>query len=467
MTTSKYDRRKDLDSFHGIKLLEEENYSAGRSDVPFWDGNFENFPLKPGDTFPDNLHKFRANINKTMSALIQGDLQDCLEEYITNFPTLDPLTNKRVSNIISSLYTFQLLLRSWRQLIRPIFKGIKIDGVERPEIFERIPFNDIITNKFINCDGLLVTYKQGNDVSIKVFNDKNIYLVRDKADDIIPSLTNIFKEDEKTYIEVVTFYQGRTYRQLFNYNKGKIGNLIDGRFIENTEEILYVKNGETTAEVSYGRPELANCITPTLAIIRAFNTLCLLLEKKRQVLTVVPDTAISKDVITGAAVFQTSGTIPYSTQQSEVIHDNHDVKYATPDVKLQELLDAFNILLKQMSLYSGLSSVILGIKEIGANSSGRALVTACAPTLIMLRGYTEEITNLLTSLAEQMLDVAGFDGSAAKIELVTDSPDKVLYSLVNGYDDMSQVTNTSNIEQPKEEEDANSTDEVQVETTIE
>ena len=430
---------KDLDKFCGITLLDEENYSTGRIDVEYWDGEIKNFPLKPGTTFPNNQHKFRSNINKTMQALIQGELKDALEEYVTNFPTLDPLTNKKISTIIANLYTFQLVLRTWRQLIKPIYKGVKVNGEDRPDLFEKIPFNESIAGKFTNCDNLYLAYKSGNESKVRVLSDKNIYLVRNKADNLIPSITNVYNNiDGETRLEVVTLYDDVTYRQEYEYNNGKVGNKLSVQTLDSNNYMIYIQNGENTAEVSFGRPEMSNCITPTIALIRAFNTLCMLIEKKREVLRVVPDSAITKDVITGAAVYQTGGTLPYSTQNPETIKDNHTVEFKTPDLKLEELLKSFDVLLDQLSLYSGLSPLLLGTKSVSGNLSGRALLTSCAPTLILLKGYTNDFNNLFKNIIAMLCKLDNKEVELKDIELDVDTPDAVLYNIVNGLSSISE-----------------------------
>lgn len=419
--------------YNGIKLLRETNYSTSDTDIPMWTEE-DGLPIKQGDTFPTADMQRRANINRTMDALISGDLADALQNYVYTWPDMDPVTNRRVASIVASLPLFNTTMRTWELLLHSCLRGVKIKGEERPLLWNSVDkvLTDVITNKFTCCDRLLTIYADGQKPVIKVYADKNIFLCRDKQDNRIYSLTNIYKDDtEQSYLEVISFMSDDTcIRNVFEYGQGKVGRpVVENELVETRADVHYEKNGAGSG--AYGQPILGGTIAASLGAIRAFSTLTLLVEKKREVVRVVPDSSVQTDEYTGVSAYVGGGTVAYKDNNPDTTANNHDVKFVTPDLNIKEAMDALDKMLQQLSVYSGLSGVILGYQTIGGNASGQAIAESCLSTMINATGYLRDLKAELTHVIKEMLRITGEEVHTSDIQIITSNPSQALIEMLN------------------------------------
>lgn len=426
-------QQNNLSTYNGIKLLKETNFSTSNTDIPMWT-EADGLPIKPGDQFPTQDMQRRANINMTMDALVSGDLADTLSNFIYTWPDLDPITNRRVSSVVASLPLFNTIMRDWELLLHSCIKGVRVNGEDRPLLFTALDkiLTDVIENKFTCCDRLLTIYADGNKPLVKLYSDKNIFVCRDEQDNNIYSLTNIFKDaSDKAYLEVISFMPNNTcLRNLFEYGRGRVGiQLVENEPIDTKADVHFERNG--AGHGTYGQPILGGTIAASLGAIRAFSTLTLLVEKKREVIRVVPDSSIETDEWSGMSAYVGGGTISYKDNNPDTTPNNHDVKFVVPEMNFKEAIDALDTMLKQVSIYSNLSGVILGYQTIGGNASGQAIAESCLPTMIAAAGYLRELKAELTHVVKEMLRVTGEEVHTSEIEIVVTSPSQVLVEMIN------------------------------------
>lgn len=421
--------------FNGIKLLKEQNFSTSNTDIPLWQ---DDIPLKEGDTFPTKGMQRRANINKTMDALISGDLAETLQNYIYTWPDLDPTTNRKVSRIVASLPLFATIVNTWELLLHHCIVGIQIRGEDNAALWKLLndKIDDIIVNKFCACDRLVVSYANDAEAVTKIYSDKNIYLARNEKDELILSLTNIYTDaDNKQYLEVITFLDGYCLRNVFEYGSSRIGRrIVENEHVESRAAAHFEKNGNT--RTTYGQPLIGGLLPSVLGAVRAFSLVTLLTEKKREVIRVVPESQIQVDEYTGASAYVGGGTVAYNENNPDTSQNNHDVSFVTPALAMNEALDTLEKMLKQVSMYSGLSGVILGYQEISGNLAARAITQSSLSTIINATGYIDELVDELKIIAVNTLRIAG-DAEITEddIKIVTIQPARILATLI-GDDDV-------------------------------
>lgn len=415
--------------FNGIKLLKEQNFSTSNTDVPLWQ---DDIPLQEGDTFPTKDMQRRANINKTMDALISGDLAETLQNFIYTWPDLDPTTNRKVSRIVASLPLFSTIVNTWKLLLHHCFNGVAVRGSEDIILWKLLDnkLDDIIINKFCACDRLVVNYYEDAETSLRVYSDKNIYLARNSKDELILSLTNIYTdENNKSYLEVITFLDSYCLRNVFEYGSSKIGRrVVINEHIESRASAHFEKNG--SARTTYGQPLIGSLLPSILGTVRAFSLVTLLVEKKREVIRVVPESQIQVDEFTGASAYVGGGTVAYNENNPDTSEHNHDVTFVTPTLAITEALDTLDKMLRQVSIYSGLSGVVLGYQEISGNLAAKAITQSSVSTIINAIGYIDELKVELTDVAVSMLKNAGNEAvTADDVEIVTTHPANMLAAL--------------------------------------
>lgn len=420
--------------YNGIKLLKEYNFSTSDVDLPLWDDK-EGLPIHEGDTFPTMEMQRRANINRTMDALISGDLAESLQNFIYTWPDLDPITNRRTSAIVASLPLFNTVMRTWELLLHSCLQGVEVKGENRPELWKAIDkvLSNIITNKFSCCDRLLTVYADGKRPIVKIYSDKNIYLCRNKNDEMIYCLTNVFSpadNEEEQYLEVISFMPDNTcLRDVYQYSRGKVGqHIVVGEAVDTQADVHFEKNGAGNG--NYGQPILGGLIPATLGTIRAFSLLTLLCEKKREVIRIVPDSQIQTDQYTGASVYVQGGTVAYADNNAEIAAHNHDVQFIVPEMQIKEALDILDKMLQQLSIYSGLSGVILGYQTIGGNMSGQAIAESCLSTIINATGYLRDLKTELTHVVKEMLRITGEEVSSSDIKIIATKPSEALTDML-------------------------------------
>lgn len=416
--------------FNGIKLLKEQNFSTSNTDVPLWQ---DDLPLKEGDTFPARDMQRRANINKTMDALISGDLADTLQNFIYTWPDLDPTTNRKVSRIVASLPLFTTVVNTWELLLHHCIAGVQVRGEENHALWKLLndKIDDIIINKFCACDRLVVSYANDTEAVTKIYSDKNIYLTRNDKDELILSLTNIYTdEDNKSYLEVITFLDDGCLRNVFEYGSSRVGRrVVINEHVDSRASAHFEKNGNT--RTTYGQPLIGGLLPSVLGAVRAFSLVTLLTEKKREVIRVVPESQIQVDEFTGASAYVGGGTVAYNENNPDTSEHNHDVTFVTPSLAINEALDILEKMLRQVSMYSGLSGVILGYQEISGNLAARAIAQSSLSTIINATGYIDELTKELKLIAANTLRIAGdTEITEDDITIVTIAPARILATLI-------------------------------------
>ena len=415
--------------YYGIKLEQEDDYSAISTNLELWT---DHIPFKPGDKFPSDDMKRRADINKTMNALTSNKLAEILESYINDFPDLSPYQSARVQNIVSSLPIFDTLVSTWKSILTPCFKGVKINGVLRKDLWKQIypQIEQIIKNMFTCCDRATIVYKTSSrKTKINVYTDRNIVLFRTLDDERVVTITNVTKNKTGQWLECISYLpDGRCVRDKFAYQNKKIGKqIVSNEPIEEDRHVIFAKNGSDNND--YGYPELVGSIAPALGVIRAFSVLARNIEQGREELRVQPRTSIYVDPVTGMAVALNGGTVTYDPQNET---EKHDVSIIKPEIDFEGLIKALEEMIKQVSIYSHLSGTILGTERVSGNTSGRQLLADCVPTMLHANGY---ITRLSEELKDLVVEVAKYSDETIDtedIELIVTTPDTTLITIIYG-----------------------------------
>lgn len=414
--------------YYGITLQSEKDYSAIATDLKLWD---EHIPFKAGDTFPSEEMKKRADINKTMDMLVSNELAEVLGKYLCDMPDLNPFQAQRIMDIVSSLPIFDTLVSGWTSILTPCFKGVKVKGVTRDDIWKAAypQIETIIKNIFTACDRATLVYKAEDRVKIRVFTDKNIVLFRTLSDERVVTITNVIKDKKGQKLECLSYLpDGKCVRDVFKYSNGRIGQqLVADELVQEDRYIIYAKNGKNNKD--YGYPELVGSISSSLGVIRAFSALARLTEQSREEIKVLPSSAVRKDPVTGAAAYISNGTVGYDELNPDAKHDAAILK---PELDFDGVIKALETMLKQVSIYSGLSGIILGFEQISGNASGRLLLASCIPTMLRANRYISVLSNELTDLIVEVAKYSDETIDAEDVELIVATPDNALLNIVNG-----------------------------------
>lgn len=423
--------------FYGITLLKETDFSAFGTELQLWDGQI---PFEQGTKFPDENMQRRADINLTMDALISNEFQKTLSQFITTWPEIEPLTNRKVTNIVANLPIFDTVQRTWRLLLKACLHGVKIKGVNRPDIAKVILplYEDLIKNMFSCCDRITHVYKKNNKIMSNVYSDKNIVLFRTRENDLVFTLSNIITDKNKRMsAEFLSYTPDGIVHDVFEYNAGRLGkHIVKNERIEGHNTVVFRRNGSGSYS-KYGYPVLAGSISAALGTIRAFATFTNLVEKKKEMIRVVPDTMIRKDPYTGASALTSSGVGAYDSSNPDVSEHNHDVAFKVPQLAIDEAVKSLESMLKQVSIYSGLSGVILGYQNVTGRDSGRAIIASCVPTMIQATGYLADLSVELKEIIQKMFLLEGEELDIDDIELELTNPDKTLLDIVMPEEDLS------------------------------
>lgn len=424
-------------TFYGITLLKEEDFAAFSTELKLWN---KGIPLRPGDKFPSDEQQRRADIDLTMNTLVSNELGKVLSQFITTWPDLEPITNRKTANIVAQLPIFDIITKTWKLLLKSCFKGVEVDKVERKDLFNAIwpILDDIIVNQFTCCDRVTSVYKKGANAFTKVYSDKNIILFRTKDSNTVITISNLsVDENDHDQVEFISYLPDSTIvRNVFEYGAGKLGrHLVKNERVEADNAVVFAKNG--SSQTAYGYPELAGSLSAALGVIRAFAVLTQLTEKKKELLRVVPDSMVRKDPYTGASAFVSGGTVAYDTANPEASAHNHDVDFKTPNLQLNEAIDTLEAFFKQVSIYSGLSGVILGYQTIGGNESGKSIIASCVPTMIQANGYLVTLKDEVKEIVYNICKAQGEVVDIESINIVTTNPDKTLLNLISDVDDLT------------------------------
>jgi len=419
-------------NYYGLTLQDEKNYAAYSVDLAVWK---DGIPLKPGQSFPTAEMKQRADINKTMDMLVTNQLQEVLDRFINDMPDLNPFQVGRVRDIAASLPIFDSLVGTWVAILAPCFQGVKIDGVDRPDIWESVEENieDIIRNIFTACDRALVVNKHNNVVNTKIYTDKNIILFRTLEDERIVTLTNVITDDDKQWLECLSYHpDGRCIRDKFRYVNKRIGkHEVVNELVTEDKYILFAKNGNGRED--YGYPELIGSVSASLGAIRAFITLSRLTEQAKDIIKTMPKKAARRDPVTDMTTYIDNGVITYDPATAK--DQPHDVSIIKPDIDFEGAIKALDTMLKQVSIYSHLSGTILGFEHISGNVSGRLLLASCIPTVLHARGYIKRLSKELKNIVVEVAKYHNIDTDTTDIELITVGPDQTLVDLLDGVND--------------------------------
>lgn len=429
-------------TYNGINIVREENFSTS-PDLPVWTEE-EGLPIFTGQKFPTEDMLLRADINRTMQTLISGDLQKTMQKFIFTFPDLDPIINQKIATITASLPLFAQIMAIWRELLHTCFKGVRIAGKDRPELWHYIDkdLDTLIENKFTCCDRLVTVIKSEGSPKMEIYDDKNIFISRTENNEYVYSLTNIYEDNEgKTFLEVMSFTPDNLcIRTLFAYNAGVVGDKLEEEVVDVKSDVYFSKNG--AGNDVYGQPILGGCISAVCGVIRAFSTIANMVEHSREFLRITPQSALATDRVTGMTYNEANGTKVYDDTSTEAAKINHDYKYIAPELAIDRMATAMKNMVQMLQCSSGLSTTVLGFTDVlNSNTSGRAIIASSASTLILASGYVRDIKRELTYTVKNILNVIGENYvvdetgnvralTSRDIDIVTQEPYKTMASIL-------------------------------------
>lgn len=422
-------------TFHGIRTVstEDADFSASSTTLKLWK---DHIPLNKGDVFPPEQMRDNATINKTFQYLVSGKLGDVLGEYIEDLTDMDPSATIPNMHIVANLGIFNMLCKDWNLFLSRCFEAIKVRGVEDKKLYENYIqpcIEKIVANMFTCCDRATVTIALPDGRKrIKVYSDKNIMLFRTSTDERVVTITNLVLDDngQAEQLECTSYLpDGTVEYDLFECTGGIIGEHIEHKENITNTAVEFATNGSVYSEdIEFGMPELLNCVAPTIGSIRAFNTLTTLVEYAKELTRVVPDDAKETEDFYDTTTYYKGGTIGYNSSDP---NEKHDVLYAAPKVDFDGAIHVLEEMLKSVSMYSGLSGVILGTQNISGADSGKAILLACIPTISNANGYLRHLTREVRNIVFNLLSLTDKDLSIDDIELVMNSPKNVLNSLIS------------------------------------
>lgn len=430
---------KDDLSILGLVQQEEKNYSAFSVDLKVWK---DGIPFKPGDDFPTKEMKDRANTNKTFGMLAASKLGPVIPRFASDMPDLSPFDVAKAQSINSGLPLFGIILSSYVSLIRPSFKGVTVNGQDRPDIWEgmEVYLENIIKNMFTCCDRATLVRKHNDRVDISVYTDKNIVLFRTKEDERVVTITNVVSDENGKRLECISYMpDGKCVKDVFKYSGNKIGkHITDNELIDEGRYIYFAKNGENNAD--YGDPELVKTVPAALGVIEAYKTYLRCTMQAKEEIKQLPSGALRKDPVTGMTSYIANGVITYNENNPDI---KTDINLIRSNINFEGIIKTLEQAWKELSNASRLSGVILGYERISGNASGRLLLASCIPTVKAVEEYIVRLTPEIKSLIVEIAKFSGEDVSTADVELTIESPELTLAQILDGAESLEATTEES------------------------
>lgn len=397
------------------RIITEKNFGIVPNDINVWDGEL---PYGRGNKFPTEDIIKRANIINTNNMLYNNEFDEIYSSLLSVIPEVDPIYGYQIREIIARLPYFKNSTDNWVALCgskKPIIDGRGNSDIKVSTVCENSNLQDIIIeelqSRFIApysvykiCEGI-----EGTPI-IENIPTKNCILFFNKehlGQIEVVVVFNIYKSDRGSDIcEFIEYhYDGKIVRRAFNYASGTLGREIEelhdeGTAFENcyiSPIVVSIHNRSNTNKT--GVDQYRYWEASIVGAMRELQNVFRVAERIREIIRKVPDSAISKDNVTGASTFMNKGTIGYNENAEKI----PEIEYAQPDMSMIDAaIKAFETALASVKMDTGLGDVFWSLEKAGSNLSAKSIEAMMYPIKLKLNMIHMELTSVVKDIAVKL-----------------------------------------------------------------
>lgn len=361
-----------------ITYPEEKDFSI-IPDVRVWTGEI---PWKQGEKFPPSDVLNRASKYLAYKKLYQNKYDEAFNSiYDIQSMQNDPFGYSQVYDLSLNIPDFRNCTESWVDLMAAIPPRIDGESDEIDKLSSLLTnsnfneqFKSIIRNNIIYGNKIIKVNKCGDNIRLTDMRVTNWIPFVDEDDYSFIRVNlffNIITDKEGDICEFISYdSDGTIIKKTFRYNKNSqtLGECISTEksesFLGETPIVVFSENSldGILGESSYELWESA-----IASSIRAYNNLMTMLQRAKEAILVIPNYASETDEGTDQRILIRKGAIEYSPGTE------HDVKYVTADLDLENAIEAYKETLARLSRDTDLSMGFFDSKVFGAYSSAKAL----------------------------------------------------------------------------------------------
>lgn len=406
----------------------EQNYNILSDNIDIYPSDYS-FPIKTGDTFPDEKLKDRADRSLTNRLLFKNNYDKIFSKYFQSLPEIDITYGFQIRDITAEIPHFYKVVSGYTGLC--IGNGVLFDFPDAVDascdtIISSSNINEalrsIVEGDFMDACNL---YKVNLDILgnpiIEQIPTKNFIIYNDpnNISSIYSYLTFSVVKDKIEFIEYL--YNGKIRKVVFAYNGTKIGKQIgdieetvafNGKYKE--APVVLFRNNVLNLGDTYGCDRFSQFDSAVLAVCKAFMNLLRLDERCREIIRKVPDSAISRN----GGMFWNRGTISYNDNTDSNLRP--DIEYITPDLKanIEACIEVYKQAVKTLAMASGLSHIFFDFERAGTGVlSGKALESMMMPTLIEVNKLCTSKEKPVKELVRKICLLKGMDAPINKIDV--------------------------------------------------
>lgn len=408
--------------FNG-KLATEDDFSILNKDVDVWYGEL---PWKRGDKFPTDDIKERANISKTNRLLYENELDTIYNNFLQVIPEIDPIYGYQLRELIARLPYNKTSVEYYAAMIcgyTPFVNGSdRVDTILNTVLENSNASSTILAetrSRFLDTHSVYRVYKHKGVAKLQSIPAKNCVAFVDEentSEISVIVIFNIYKTDKGSDVCEFTEYHedGVIKKRVFNYSNGTLGREIvelacEGKAFDNVDvsPLIWCRHNTINDSEIYGRDQFRYWDSSLVMAMRELQNLFRAGEKARELMRKVPNSAISKDPVTGRSMFLNRGTIGYDEAATES-QNGPDIKYIQPDFGMvQAAINAFDAAMDTVSNSTGLGKVFFGIEKAGSNLSAKSIEAMLYPTRLLVTLVRNELSVFIKDLANKLSIVSG------------------------------------------------------------
>ena len=415
-------------SFGNITMQSETDYSINSDKVDIWPNEF---PYKPGDTFPSDKLKERADISLTNKLLFNNDYDKIFGFMLNNIPEIDPVYGIQLREIISNLPYFKTITDAYVSLCcspLPIIDTPDDVDSNVSEVVHNSNIFSVIQSVFKSLmTDVIDAYKLSVDImGNPVFQQipvKNLEVFV-SPDDLMTiycvNISNVMKDK----VEFISYYyDGRIEKRTFRYSSGKLGNQIGeieeseafgGKYKESP--IVIIKHNTDSINDVYGVDQFRYWDAGIVGLCRSLSNLFRLNERCREVIRKLPEGAITR-LNTGAAIYINRGVVSYPDGATK--DQIPDVDYIVPELKsnIDACISTIEKTTKLLSTSSSLSPVWFDFEKLGSNLSAKSIKAAMIPTSLKAQMMCDNMTPYIQDMVRKLALLADIELNKNNIDI--------------------------------------------------
>lgn len=379
----------------------EENYNILPDDMYIWEGDLPDCFF---NQFPDAYTKERASIYHTNDKLYNNDFNGVFDTFFQwNDCFKDLLSNLPISSTIANLPDFRSITEIWVSLFSTMPKITSNNKEITNKITQllnnsnyKLKQDEIIRNTF---------FKYGNDIELITDKESFTYPVKcwipfvsknNPSKIEVNMLYNIgeINIEGLNYkcCEVSLYFENGLYeKRVYDYKNNYLGEELLPRIVEDRGfSPVIVFKGNSKDSYPFGCDSYKFWQAAISSCIQAYETILKLNAKLLEILRIVPMDAIQTNPESGASLYVNTGTFAYDMKMGKP-----DIEYKTPDIQMDKAIQAYNQTLLRLSRDTNLPYSIFDSKELGANTSAKALRTSMFLSQVMASKMASELKSQL------------------------------------------------------------------------